>query len=133
MLYDKSRIMIFEENSKAIYLQIADAISDAIASGEYAEEERLPSVREYAAQVQVNANTVMRAYEMLSQRSLIHNRRGIGYFVSSGARESIMRERGDRLRSDGLESTFSMLRHLGISPDELRGLYAAYLNRQNDN
>ena len=83
--------------------------------------------------MQVNANTVMRAYEMLSQRSLIHNRRGIGYFVSSGARESIMRERGDRLRSDGLESTFSMLRHLGISPDELRGLYAAYLNRQNDN
>lgn len=133
MLYDKSRIMIFEENSKAIYLQIADAISDAIASGEYAEEERLPSVREYAARVQVNANTVMRAYEMLSQRSLIHNRRGIGYFVSPGARESIMRERGDRLRSDGLESTFSMLRHLGISPDELRGLYAAYLNKQNDN
>ena len=48
--------MNFKE-SKAIYLQIADRICDEILLGQYQEEERIPSVREYAAMVEVNANT----------------------------------------------------------------------------
>ena len=50
--------MNFKE-SKAIYLQIADRICDEILLGQYPEEERIPSVREYAAIVEVNANTAM--------------------------------------------------------------------------
>ncbi len=49
--------MKFKE-SKSIYLQIADRICDEILQGQYMEEERIPSVREYAATVEVNANTV---------------------------------------------------------------------------
>ena len=52
--------MNFKE-SKAIYLQIADRICDEILLGQFAEEERIPSVREYATIVEVNANTVMRS------------------------------------------------------------------------
>ena len=48
--------MKFKE-SKSIYLQIADRICDEILQGQYTEEERIPSVREYAATVEVNANT----------------------------------------------------------------------------
>lgn len=51
--------MKFKE-SKSIYLQIADRINDEILQGQYAEEGRIPSVREYAATVEVNANTVVR-------------------------------------------------------------------------
>ena len=54
--------MNFKE-SKAIYLQIADRICDEVLLGQYQEEERIPSVREYAAVVEVNANTVMRSYD----------------------------------------------------------------------
>ena len=50
--------MKFKE-SKSIYLQIADRICDEILQGQYMEEERIPSVREYAATVEVNANTVI--------------------------------------------------------------------------
>ena len=56
--------MIFKE-SKPIYLQIADRICDEILQGTYGEGERIPSVREYAALVEVNANTAMRAFDFL--------------------------------------------------------------------
>lgn len=120
--------MTFNENSKPIYLQIADAIADAIMSGEYPEEGRLPSVREYAAQVEVNANTVMRAYDTLSQRGLIHTRRGMGYFVSPDARARIVGERSKQLLGSGLDSIFSVMMHTGITPDQLRDAYAAWLD-----
>ena len=80
--------MKFKE-SKSIYLQIADRINDEILQGQYAEEGRIPSVREYAATVEVNANTVVRTYDYLQGQEIIYNKRGIGYFVATGARELI--------------------------------------------
>ena len=77
--------MKFKE-SKSIYLQIADRICDEILQGQYTEEERIPSVREYAATVEVNANTVVRTYDYLQGQEIIHNKRGIGYFVRSEER-----------------------------------------------
>lgn len=71
--------MNFKE-SKAIYLQIADRICDEILLGQYQEEERIPSVREYAAMVEVNANTAMRSFDYLQSQDIIYNKRGIGYF-----------------------------------------------------
>ena len=68
--------MNFKE-SKAIYLQIADRICDEVLLGQYREEERIPSVREYAAVVEVNANTVMRSYDYLQSQEVIYNKRGI--------------------------------------------------------
>ena len=58
--------MNFKE-SKAIYLQIADRICDEILLGQFAEEERIPSVREYATIVEVNANTVMRSFDSFTE------------------------------------------------------------------
>ena len=71
--------MNFKE-SKAIYLQIADRICDEILLGQFAEEERIPSVREYATIVEVNANTVMRSFDYLQSQNIIYNKRGIGFF-----------------------------------------------------
>ena len=61
--------MKFKE-SKSIYLQIADRICDEILQGQYTEEERIPSVREYAATVEVNANTVVRTYDYLQGQEI---------------------------------------------------------------
>lgn len=74
---------------KPIFLQIADTICDRILSGQLKGDERIPSVREYGAEVGVNPNTMMRAYEKLTTEEIIYNKRGIGYFVSSDAREKI--------------------------------------------
>ena len=77
--------MQFKEN-QTIYLQKAERISDEILLGHYAIGSRIPSVREYAALVEVNANTVMRSYEFLQTQGIIFNKRGIGFFVSPDAK-----------------------------------------------
>ena len=117
--------MNFKE-SKSIYLQIADRICDEILSGRYAEESRIPSVRDYASIVEVNANTVMRSYDYLQSRSVIYNKRGIGYFVAGGARDLILSLRRDAFMREELEAFFRQVRTLGIPMDEIVGMYQEY-------
>ena len=52
-------------NDKAIYLQMADRLCDQILAGDYGDDARIPSVREYAVLLQVNTNTAMKAYDQL--------------------------------------------------------------------
>ncbi len=122
--------MIFKENNRPIYLQIADRICYDIMSGTYNPDDRMPSVREYAASVEVNANTVMRSYEYLSARDIIYNRRGIGFFVSSDARNAIVRMRRDTFLNDDIIDFFKELKMLDIAPDELKSMYENYCNSQ---
>ncbi len=77
-------------SEKPIYLQIADRFSEAILSGSLKADERIPSVREYGAEIGVNPNTVMRVYEKLTASEILYNKRGIGYFVAPDAREKIL-------------------------------------------
>lgn len=121
--------MNFKE-TKAIYLQIADRICDEILLGQYQEDERIPSVREYAAIVEVNANTVMRSFDYLQSQDIIYNKRGIGYFVSSGARKLILSLRRKTFLKDDLEYFFKQLYTLGISPDEVARMYCDYSKKQ---
>lgn len=73
--------MIFN-NDKAIYLQIAERLSNEILMGVYADDSRIPSVREYGGLLEVNTNTVVKAYDDLSRANIIYNKRGLGYFVT---------------------------------------------------
>jgi DNA-binding transcriptional regulator YhcF (GntR family) len=88
--------MNFKDN-KAIYLQIADRIGDQILSGALTPEGKVPSVRELAAEIEVNANTVARTYDHLQQNGVIYTKRGLGYFVSPDAQEKIVATRRDQL------------------------------------
>ena len=74
---------------KPIYLQIAEVFCENILSGQLKADDRIPSVREYGAEIGVNPNTVMRVYEKLTADGIIYNKRGIGYFVSAEARKKI--------------------------------------------
>lgn len=118
--------MDFNEN-KPIYLQIADRIMDDIERAELDAGARLPSVREYAENVGVNPNTMMRTYNWLQNKGLIEMKRGIGYFVTSSAREEV----AEMLRKDFFQNEapyfFRRLAAFGISPDELRSDYLDYL------
>lgn len=124
--------MNFKE-SKAIYLQIADRICDEILLGQYAEEERIPSVREYAAIVEVNANTAMRSFDYLQTQNVIYNKRGIGYFVAAGARQQVLVLRRETFLKGELEQAFRQLRTLGISDDELAAMYREFIKKQESN
>lgn len=124
--------MNFDSN-KAIYLQIADRICDEIVRGVYSDGMRLPSVRELAAQTEVNANTAMRSYEKLADKGIIYNRRGIGFFVAEGARVAIIKERGDELVEHKIGGFFNLLMSLGVTPDALRDSYQKYINENQIN
>ncbi len=121
--------MNFKE-SKAIYLQIADRICDEVLLGQYREEERIPSVREYAAVVEVNANTVMRSYDYLQSQGVIYNKRGIGYFVSAGARGQILSLRKTYFLKEELDYFFKQMYTLGISAEDMSAMYQEYSKKQ---
>lgn len=77
------------DGNKPIYIQIADNICERILSGELKPGGRIPSVREWGANIGVNPNTVARSYEILSSREIVYNQRGIGFFIASDAVEVI--------------------------------------------
>ena len=115
------------KNYKAIYLQIADRICDEILMGTYGEEERIPSVREYASVVEVNANTAMRAFDYLQSLQVIYNKRGIGYFVAVGAKGAILKLRKEMFLKDELEYFFKQLCSMNVSVVELSAMYNEYI------
>lgn len=115
---------------KSIYLQIADRICDEIVAGVYPPDERIPSVREYAATVEVNANTVMKTYDYLQTQEVIYNKRGIGYFVATDARQRIVAMRKQLFLADEMDYFFKQLYTIGMSADELTARYNEYVNQQ---
>ena len=121
--------MNFKE-SKAIYLQIADRICDEVLLGQYREEERIPSVREYAAVVEVNANTVMRSYDYLQSQEVIYNKRRIGYFVASGARALILSLRKEYFLKEEVDYFFKQMYTLGISAEDMSAMYREFSKKQ---
>ncbi|MBU0712945.1 GntR family transcriptional regulator [bacterium] len=111
------------EKEQAIYLQIADLICENILSGEWTEEERIPSVRELAVATEVNPNTAMRSYAWLQEKGIIQNRRGIGYFVSGGAVEKTRTLKKEEFINNQLPQLFKTMDLLNIRFDELKTLY----------
>lgn len=121
--------MKFKE-TKSIYQQIADRLCDEILLGSYSEDERIPSVREYAATVEVNANTVVRSYDQLQGQEIIYNKRGIGYFVAVGAVERIKQLRREVFLKEELPEFFGSLATLDISIEEIEKLYKNWRGRE---
>ncbi|MCI6644064.1 MAG: GntR family transcriptional regulator [Alloprevotella sp.] len=107
-------------NERAIYLQLADRLCDEILAGVLAEEGRVPSVREYAALLQVNVNTAMKAYESLAREEIIFNRRGMGYFVSPGAKALIHQKRRRIFLEERVPEFVAEMRLLDISIADVR-------------
>ena len=122
--------MITFDSASAIYLQVADYMSERILTGDWPEEARIPSIREVASQVQVNPNTVMRSYAHLQDNQVIFNKRGVGYFVHQGGRAKIQQLK----RADFIETQLPRIFHqaalLSVSPEELMCLYQRHLGEQ---
>ena len=110
--------MEFNSN-KAIYLQISDIICEKILSGALKADDRIPSVREYGASIGVNPNTVMRTYEKLTSEGIIYNKRGIGYFISEGAKSIVLANDRKEFLEVELPAFLKKMELLGLDPQEL--------------
>lgn len=107
-------------NTKSIFLQIADSITEKITGGVYPPGEKIPSVRELAADMGVNPNTIMRTYNELQLRKIIENKRGIGYYVASDAMERISEWKKEEFYETILKEFARQMAILGISYDDLK-------------
>ena len=74
-------------DSRPIYEQIKDNYKKLILSGGLAPDERLPSVRELAAQLAINPNTIQQAYAELERQGVLYSLKGRGSFVGSSLQE----------------------------------------------
>ena len=108
------------QNGKSIFLQIADSITEKVVSGEFPAGEKIPSVRELAAEMGVNPNTVMRTYSELQAMNIIENQRGIGYFVNPEAQRIILKGKKEEFFSKVLPQFLKQATLLGITSDELK-------------
>ena len=117
--------MEFKE-SQAIYLQIADFICEQILLEKWNADDRLPSVRELAVQLEVNPNTIMRTCEYLQQYDIIYNKRGIGYFVAQDASKRIKQLKKERFLVNELPQFFRNIYLLDIELDELKPHFEKY-------
>ena len=116
--------MIFT-NDKAIYIQMADRLCDEILSGAYKDDDRIPSVREYAVLLEVNTNTAVKAYDELARANIIYNKRGLGYFVTPGAKKQILKERKREFMKERLPELFRQMQLLGITLEDVKDAYDA--------
>lgn len=115
--------MELELNSKEpIYMQIKNFMKMRLISGELKEGERLLSVRDYANELKVNPNTILRVYSELENEGLINTQRGIGKFVTED------KENMELLRSDYsmklLKDFINSSKNIGLTKEEILKMIA---------
>lgn len=115
-------------SDKAIFLQMADRLCDEILAGKYKDDDRIPSVREYAVLLEVNTNTAMKTYDFLAREHIIYNKRGLGYFVTPGARTQILEQRRHEFLERQLPELFRQMQLLGLGIEDVVGKWQ-HLNR----
>ena len=113
-------------NKEAIYLQIVEMVCEKILNRQWEVEDKLPSVRELAVGIEVNPNTVLRAYGFLQEKGIIQNKRGIGYFVSENAYADTLAFMKSNFIKNDLPLFFKAVRLLGIGFDELEERFAKF-------
>ena len=116
------------KNTKGIFLQIADNISEKVMEGKYPPGEKIPSVRDLATEMGVNPNTVMRTYSELQSRGIIDNKRGVGYYVSNEAIDIIRQWKRQEFFETDLPLIVKQTRILDISFEDLKPYFESILN-----
>ena len=102
-----------------IYLQSADHLSEQVLQGALTPDDRMPSVRDVAASMGVNPNTVVRSFDYLQQEEIIYQRRGVGYFVSPDAKEKVLAEQRREFLEEELPLIRQKMQVLGIDLKQL--------------
>ncbi len=112
-------IVLSNSSDKPIYEQIAAQIRDAVAAGELAASEQLPSIRALAAQLRISAITTKRAYQDLEAQGYVTTIPGKGCFVAEQNLDLLREERLRRVEAS-LARAVCDARACGLSDDELR-------------
>jgi GntR family transcriptional regulator len=124
---EEMEIQVDLESGIPIYIQLVDRIKQMVASGQLRPGQQLPTMRQLAADLRINYNTVGRAYALLSEDGVISTQQGRGTFVASRLSE----EQIHRMRLDKLHSMIRQIVQealvLGYSPREIEDVFEEQL------
>lgn len=107
---------------KPVYLQLVEQIQAKIISGIYKPGDKLPSVRDLAAQAMVNPNTMQRAMTELERDGLVYTNRTAGRFITSD--EELIKQLKTEYIAAIVQDFLDKMKQLGLGPDEI----ISYLN-----
>ena len=110
--------MVMEWNDKQpIYRQLRDLVVERIIDGSFPEGESVPSVRQVATDYQINHLSFAKAYQELVDLGLLETRRGLGMFVTTGAKESLTDHEQQKFLVEELPAFVERVKKLGIDLD----------------
>ena len=115
-------------DDRPIFQQIAEQLEEGILSGAYPEESQVPSITEYSVQYRINPATALKGINLLVDAGLLYKKRGVGMFVSPGAREQLRRQRRERFYQDYIQRMVREARNLGLTDQELLALLERGMN-----
>jgi GntR family transcriptional regulator len=110
--------VIWNENTP-IYLQLKEKVIGMLLDGVLKPGDALPSVRQVAADFQLNPITVSRAYQELVDESLVEKRRGLGMYVTEGAPEKLLASERQRFLKEEWPALLARIEQLGLKLEEL--------------
>ncbi|MFY8135074.1 MAG: GntR family transcriptional regulator [Aquimonas sp.] len=110
--------VIWNENTP-IYLQLKEKVIGMLLDGVLKPGDALPSVRQVAADFQLNPITVSRAYQELVDESLVEKRRGLGMYVTEGAPEKLLASERQRFLREEWPAVLARIERLGLKLDQL--------------
>jgi GntR family transcriptional regulator len=117
------KILVDPESSVPIYIQIEDSINSLIAAGQIQPGEQLPTIRELAAEIRVNLNTVARAYFELDKEGVITTQRGKGTFVSGVPDQKQIKKTRQKLLQSIIQTALEEAYGLGYSVKEIQAAF----------
>jgi GntR family transcriptional regulator len=110
--------MVWNDNTP-IYRQLRDRVVAMILDGVLKQGDALPSVRQVAADFQINPITVSKAYQELVDENLVEKRRGLGMYVTEGARSALLKSERDRFLKEEWPTLHARLERMGIDLETL--------------
>ncbi|QIM15703.1 GntR family transcriptional regulator [Leucobacter insecticola] len=107
------------DDTRPIFLQLADQLASDILRGKFAEEEQVPSTNELAAHMRINPATAGKALNLLVDEGILYKKRGIGMFVAEGATKRIAAERQQGLTESYVKPLLAEARVLGLTAQDI--------------
>ena len=105
-------------NDKPIFMQLADLIKSEIISGKFNTNDKLPSVREFAFEFQVNPNTVQKALQILEDEGLIITDRTNGKFVAGSSKQ--LQSQKNKIIKQEIDLFFEKMKGFGLTIEEIK-------------
>lgn len=112
-------------DNQPIYKQLRDIVVERVMDGSFAEGDAVPSVRQVAVDYQINHLTVGKAYQELVEVGLLEKRRGLGMFVTTGARSALTDNEQQRFLKEEVPAFAERVKILGMDMNKVVGLLAA--------